>query len=119
MKNNHWWLVVAIVLGVLDITASADESPVISIWSEKAPGETGEVGPEVTQPNKPGEEPPVIRLTNVSQPTLTVMLPPKEKRNGTAVIICPGGGFNILAWNKEGLEVGEWFNSIGVTAFVL
>lgn len=119
MRNNRWCLVVAIVLRVLDITASADESPVISIWPEKAPGETGDVGPEVTQPNKPGEEPPVIRLTNVSQPTLTVMVPPKEKRNGTAVIICPGGGFNILAWNKEGLEVGEWFNSIGVTAFVL
>ena len=35
------------------------------------------------------------------------------------MIICPGGGYNILAWPKEGLEVAQWFNSIGVTAFVL
>lgn len=120
MKNNVWCLVIVLVTwGLGPLAWGADESPVISIWPEKAPGETGEMGPEATQPNKPGEEPPVIRLTNVSQPTLTVMVPPKEKRNGTAVIICPGGGFNILAWNKEGLEVGEWFNSIGVTAFVL
>jgi acetyl esterase/lipase len=50
---------------------------------------------------------------------MTVYLPSVEKRSGTSVVICPGGGFNILAWNKEGLEVAEWFNSIGVTAFVL
>ncbi|MBS0203363.1 MAG: alpha/beta hydrolase [Planctomycetes bacterium] len=97
----------------------ADEHPVISIWNGKAPGETGDPGPEIVQPNKPDEKPPVIRLTNISQPTLTVYLPAKERRSGTAVVICPGGGFNILAWNKEGLEVAEWFNSIGVTALVL
>lgn len=119
MKSHVWWLVMVLVLGSLSSLSAADELPVISIWPEKAPGETGDLGPEVSQPNKPGETPPVIRLTNISQPTLTVMVPPKEKRSGTAVIICPGGGFNILAWNKEGLEVGEWFNSIGVTAFVL
>jgi len=95
------------------------ESDVISIWPAAAPGEPEASGPEVTQPNKPGEVPPVTRLTNVSQPTLTVCLPSKENRNGTAVVICPGGGYNILAWNKEGLEVAEWFNSIGVSAFVL
>ncbi len=97
----------------------SDEPAVISVWPGKAPGETVDIGPEEIQPNKPGENPPVMRVTNVSQPTLTVHLPPQEKRNGTAVVICPGGGFNILAWNKEGLEVAEWFNSIGVTAFVL
>ena len=96
-----------------------DESAVVPLWPGKGPGETVEIGPEVIQPNKPGESPPVTRLTNVSQPTLTVFLPPLEKRNGTAVVICPGGGFNILAWNKEGLEVAEWLNSVGVTAFVL
>lgn len=95
------------------------EFDVISIWPGGAPGETESIGPEVTQPNKPGEVPPVTRLTNVSQPSLTVSLPPKENRNGTSVVICPGGGYNILAWNKEGLEVAEWFNSIGVSAFVL
>lgn len=99
--------------------AFAAEPEAIRVWTGKPPGETADLGPEVVHPNKPGETPPVTRLTNISQPTLTVYLPPPESRNGTSVVICPGGGFRILAWNKEGLEVAEWFNSIGVTAFVL
>lgn len=59
------------------------------------------------------------RIKYVDVPTLTVFEAPQETANGCAVIICPGGGYNILAWPKEGLEVAEWFNSIGVTAFVL
>ena len=41
------------------------------------------------------------------------------KATGTCMIICPGGGYNILAWNKEGTEISEWLNSIGVEAVVL
>lgn len=59
------------------------------------------------------------RIKYVDVPTLTVFEAPRETANGCAVIICPGGAYNILAWPKEGLEVAEWFNSIGVTAFVL
>ena len=98
---------------------AAEPTAVINVWSGKAPGETKEIGPEVTQPAKPDEKPPTTRITNISQPTLHVFLPPKEKRNGTSVVICPGGGFRILAWDKEGTEVAEWFNSLGVSAFVL
>ena len=59
------------------------------------------------------------RIHFVDRPALTVCRAPKDKANGCAVVICPGSGYNILAWPKEGLEVAEWFNSIGVTAFVL
>lgn len=59
------------------------------------------------------------RIHYVDRPTLTVFAPPEEVANGCAVVICPGGAYNILAWPKEGTEVAEWFNSIGVTAFVL
>lgn len=59
------------------------------------------------------------RIAFVDSPTLTVFAAPAETATGCSVIICPGGGYNILAWPKEGLEVAEWFNSIGVTAFVL
>ena len=52
-------------------------------------------------------------LTFVGQPTLTVYFAPEEKNNGCCVVICPGGGYNILAWPKEGLELAEWFNSFG------
>ena len=58
-----------------------------------------------------------IRLSQVSQPNLTVFAP--EKPNGTAVIICPGGGYSILAFEKEGLSVAKRFQEIGITAFVL
>ena len=59
------------------------------------------------------------RIAFVDRPTLTVYQADPDTANGCGVIICPGGGYNILAWPKEGLEVAEWFNSIGVTAFVL
>lgn len=61
----------------------------------------------------------VLRIFNVSRPTLTAFLPPPEKANGTAVIICPGGGYTILASEHEGTDVARAFNEIGVTAFVL
>lgn len=56
---------------------------------------------------------------NVSRPTLTVFLPPAGKSNGTAVIICPGGGYGTLLINREGNDVARAFNKQGVTAFVL
>ena len=55
----------------------------------------------------------------VDSPTLTVYQAPEELATGCAVVICPGGAYNVLAWKKEGLEVAEWFNTIGVSAFVL
>ncbi|MEZ6122781.1 MAG: alpha/beta hydrolase [Planctomycetaceae bacterium] len=59
------------------------------------------------------------RIAFVDRATLTAFPANADRANGCAVIICPGGGYNILAWPKEGTEVAEWFNSIGVTAFVL
>ena len=101
------------------LVSAAEPVKVIDVWTGKPPGERQDIGPEETQPTKAGENPPTIRITNIGKPTLSVFLPSPEIRNGTSVIICPGGGFGILAWNKEGTEVAEWFNTIGVTAFVL
>lgn len=56
---------------------------------------------------------------NVSQPTLTMYAPDKALANGTAMIVCPGGGFHTLSINSEGIEVAKWLNSKGITAFVL
>src|SRR5664279_1000657 len=54
-----------------------------------------------------------------SQPTLSIFLPDKAKANGTAVIICPGGGYWITSIVKEGYDVAKKFNEWGVAAFVL
>ncbi|MEO6001280.1 MAG: alpha/beta hydrolase fold domain-containing protein [Chitinophagaceae bacterium] len=96
-------------------------SPVL-VWPGIVPGEKGNIGEEKdktksTDNKVSGKD--VIRLTNVTKPTLTVYSPPKNKRNGSAVIVCPGGGYSILAMDLEGTEICEWLNSIGVTALLL
>ena len=94
-----------------------DEASEIAIWPKGLP--VGSVLMEASTINKLKSELTEERIKYVDSPTLTVFQAPKESANGCAVIICPGGAYNILAWPKEGLEVAEWFNSIGVTAFVL
>lgn len=61
----------------------------------------------------------VLRVSKVTEPTLTVYLPEKDKATGTAVIICPGGGYGILAMGHEGFALAEKFNKLGIAAFVL
>jgi acetyl esterase/lipase len=91
----------------------------MALWPGEAPGEVkGEVGDEAPKPNSPGSK-TIIRLGNVSKPTLSVFPAPKSKANGAAVLVCPGGGYSILAYDLEGTEVCEWLNSIGVTGVLL
>ncbi len=61
----------------------------------------------------------VYNISKVSRPTLSIFLPPKEKANGTAVIICPGGGYSVVSALHEGMDVAKRFNEMGVAAFVL
>ncbi len=61
----------------------------------------------------------VLIISKVSRPTLTAYLPPKNKCTGAAVIICPGGGYWVLAAGHEGADVALRFNEMGVAAFVL
>lgn len=58
-------------------------------------------------------------MRNITKPTLTAYFPPPGTANGTAIIICPGGGFQFLSWASEGTQVAEWLNAHGVAAFVL
>ena len=58
-------------------------------------------------------------ISKVSQPTLTIYLPPQEIATGKAVIICPGGGYGVLAFSHEGTDVAEEFAAKGIAAFVL
>ncbi|MET0462860.1 MAG: alpha/beta hydrolase [Chitinophagaceae bacterium] len=61
----------------------------------------------------------ILRIRNVSLPTLTIYRPEAGKANGTAIVICPGGGYSILAASHEGIDVAKLFTSWGITAFVL
>lgn len=111
---------------VLSITAfaaaNAAEPTIINLWPDKPPGYQVTSGPEKdtsTAESRGVDGQSVIRLGNVSRPQLHIYPAPKESRNGTAVVICPGGGFSILAWDLEGTEVAAWLNSLGITAAVL
>jgi acetyl esterase/lipase len=108
-------------LAALSLYSQAADAPV-RLWSGPAPGETGSVGEE-KDTSKPGvglvAGKPLIRLGNVSDPMLQVFRAPADKNSGAAVLVCPGGGYNILAYDLEGSEVCEWFNSIGVNAVLL
>ncbi len=59
------------------------------------------------------------RISQVQNPELAVYLPAKSVANGTSVVICPGGGYTLLAWDWEGSWMAKWFNEMGVAAFVL
>ena len=82
-----------------------------------APGDDATtVGAEQAKTNAAGV---VTSLTNVTKPTLTVYRPDAAKATGVAVVICPGGGYNNLAWDHEGEQVARWLNSIAVTGVIL
>ena len=103
------------------LTAPPVSEP-IPLWAGVAPEEKGDIGEEkdTTAPDPKGRtEDRIIRLGNVSRPTITVYRPPKEKDTGAAVVVCPGGGYYILAMDLEGTEVCQWLNSIGVTGILL
>ncbi len=93
-----------------------------NLWPGEAPSEKGEIPPEYDKTGPDGNlvaGKRVIRLTNVSIPTMTFYKARPAKNTGTTIVIAPGGGFNILAYDLEGTEVAEWLNSIGVNAAVL
>jgi len=80
---------------------AAAEPEMVNVWPGKPPGETKELPPEsnTTKPeDKPVGDRPIIKLGNVSTPTLAIYRPAKEADTGAAVIICPGGGHHILAY---------------------
>ena len=95
----------------------------LTLWPGKLPGAAPLVNGPEADTSKPGVGMTggklVIRLGNVSQPELHVYLPTGGKRTGAGVVICPGGGYNILAWNLEGTEIAQWLNKQGIAAFVL
>ena len=103
----------------------AEDPRVIELWPDGAPQESGDIGAEVIRMSPALERKQVevtestTMITNVSQPTITVCRPPKQLDTGTAMLICPGGGYWNLYWQLEGEEVAAWLNSLGITGIIL
>jgi acetyl esterase/lipase len=93
----------------------------LDLWPHGAPGATANSTPEIDTTSAKDNliaGKPLIRLGNVSAPTLTVYAP-KQKNTGAAIVVFPGGGYHILAIDLEGTEVCEWLNSAGITCVLV
>ncbi len=122
--RKHFLPGVLLFIGFFPFTLVAQNrlamSPII-LWPNGAPGE---IAGAMTEKNATKEtdnkidNKPVIRITNVNEPTIT-LYSPKNNNTGAAVIVCPGGGYSILAVDLEGTEVCEWLNTLGITAVLL
>ncbi len=115
MKRFAFALSPLMLLVAVSLARTEDKPEVLNVWPGNPPGENKPIAEEKTTKSKGV----VTSITNVSKPTLSVFRPDKDKDTGTAVIVCPGGGYNFLAWAHEGEDVAAWLNSIGVTGIVL
>ena len=103
----------------------ADHPSIVEIWPGTVPDETGDIGAERIRmsPRLDRRQVEVTEstrmLTNVTKPTITIYRPAKEQDTGTAMLICPGGGYWNLYWELEGEEVAAWLNSHGMTGIIL
>jgi len=89
------------------------QNQILPLWEGDPPNyrETGEVTIWDTSD--------IVRVRNVQKPDIAVFLPSKKNSTGKAVVICPGGGYGILAYDWEGSDIAHWLNSNGIAAFVL
>ncbi len=110
---NRGWMAMMVACGLVSAVCAGQQ--VLPLWPEgKTPLKTSDA-PEKVNPSKDD----IVRLTDVNVPSLTLYLAKDTGKPNPAVMICPGGGYNILAWNHEGTEVAEWLNSQGISACVL
>ncbi|HVU18459.1 MAG TPA: alpha/beta hydrolase [Candidatus Didemnitutus sp.] len=109
MKSRYCFLVGAFFLPLVALAQPAPR--VIPLWANGAPGF-----------EKLKDEPEQAKdywVKHINNPSLTVFLPPKEKANGCAVVVAPGGGFRELVFDAEGKQVADFLNPLGVAVFVL
>lgn len=101
-------------------TEPADAVEIVRLWSDGPPPTVIDgVPPEVEYDAPAGVASGTTFLRNVSDPTLTVFTPAEGTANGVGVIVAPGGGWTLLAWEHEGLDVARWLTAAGCTAFLL
>ncbi|MDR6805452.1 acetyl esterase/lipase [Dyadobacter sp. BE34] len=93
------------------VVAQTSARPFIPLWENGAPGFE-------SKRNEP-ESAKDYWVKNIHNPSLQVFTPPAGKANGTAVVVCPGGGFRLLVYNAEGIQPAEYLAKLGITVFVL
>src|SRR3954452_14510186 len=99
------------------VISGTERGEEIRLWPNGAPGSEKETASEVFAASDNPKLPK--QFTVVHYPSVYAFLPPKEKANGMAVVIAPGGGHSQLVIAKEGWDIADWMNSQGIAAFVL
>ncbi|MCD8179369.1 MAG: alpha/beta hydrolase [Tannerellaceae bacterium] len=110
-------LIALFITGIMT-TIQAQDNPIL-LFPTGAPGENLQLTEKADNTGNQTGDLPVTRISDVSAPTITIYQAPEEYANGAAMIVCPGGGYNILAYDLEGVEVAHWLNELGITAIVL
>ncbi|QRQ99884.1 alpha/beta hydrolase [Dyadobacter sandarakinus] len=110
-KLHAGLLAAAFTFAQLHEHALAQQNEVIPLWKNGAPGFESRA--------KEPEQAKDYWVKNIHNPSLEVFLPEAGKGNGTAVVVCPGGGFRLLVYNAEGVEPAQYLARLGVTVFVL
>jgi len=105
-----------IICIMVSLNTFSQKNDLIYLWQGKVPGEVKEKQAAVIAPS---ENDNIIRYSEVTNPAMEVFLPDATKNNGSAMIVCPGGGYQILAYDLEGTEIATWLSKLGFTAFVL
>ncbi len=113
MKNLVFTLLLFIAMLSQNISAQQE---IIKLWSDAIPGST--LNPSYVETSEKGTD-DITRVFRVSDPELIVYPAAEDKATGAAVIICPGGGYRILAIDHEGYNIAKWLNELGITAFIL
>lgn len=112
MKKTKTMLLASTMLLAAPALAQEQEKP---IWPEKTPAEVTLKKGEMQQ--EMGDD-GILRIKQMPTPTLQ-KFPVVNSPKGKAIIICPGGGYGILAVNHEGTEIAQWLNTLGHTAYIL
>lgn len=103
------------IIALLQFSTMAIAQQDIPLYEKEIPNSKPIANREVHEWGKDS----VLRISKITEPSVRVFLAPKQKANGTAVIIFPGGGYRIVAASHEGYDVAKVFNEWGVTAFVV
>jgi acetyl esterase/lipase len=115
MKNKFFFFLLLLIVSVSTVHA---QQKIIQLYNGAAPGSENWNWDEKFEDSSKNMFRTNI-VYDVSKPTLTVFSPDPSAANGTAIIICPGGGFHFLSINSEGIDVANWLVKKGVTCFVL
>lgn len=119
MRRVLFWAWVGIGWNLAGAASGAGEPLVLDVWPGEAVGDHGQIGPERVRAAAEAPTPDATWITNVTRPTISVFRPDEAHNAGVAMVICPGGGYWNLAWDKEGEEVAAWLNTLGITGVVL